>query len=400
MDKLKNMLAESSHISNLKSFLIDGYNLDLVIERPVHTIVFWILRHVYLGLVTLAGAVASWIYWGDPDIDPVMIGNVYIGFGIPKETFLTATIASVIIMNGVQYLTSYYASRRDSSLMCLLGFVQAIIEEGRVPRRGINPRVARSVRKQVSKYVGAARLLLKSTLINVLTFCFPILSFYLLSSDNFTGWKLIPTLFWSFQFSSWSSLLCTVTLSGLLVTMVTSRYFKLSVELMEDEVAQLRIEPIDPDQELELEQRKKLLLFRHLNQLMYLLHFVRTINPGIRIIIGSCVLWMCVGAQFCTHCAFFVTLPSQLFWYLFIYFVIFFCSLLSVPLLLVAQFSRKIERHSRIMFKLSNEVNLDCKIKNRINWILDGMRYHTSFDCFKFFPDIDYMFIGKVSREL
>ena len=63
----------------------------------------------------------------------------------------------------------------------------------------------------------------------------------------------------------------------------------------------------------------------------------------------------------------------------------------------MADFSFAIKNESKSLMAMANTFNWRPRIKSRINYIVDEMKQQTSFDCFKFIPDIDYIFIVSVS---
>ena len=357
---------------------------------------FHILWLLFLDCATLWTVFMSWTTWDDPSVDPIYAGNYFRGFGIPKEVFLV--IVFCCILNGtVRYYISYLALVDDPHLGHLLQLIRAMLDMDTVPLT-VDPFLVSKVRKKMRYLVGFARLFFRTLKISRISmFLFPFASFYLMKLDNLKSWKLVLTLFWSFQWASFADMVITFGAVTLLIIVMISKFFRAVVSEMEQELVELaELEELNRENGHNVLDRKRELFLNHVHKMMQLVQLIRDLNPFLRIIIGSCVLWYSMASLFYIYCDFFVTLPP-IFLFIFVYMTLAISPVLAVPLYYVANCSFRLNNYSRSLFKLSDQIGLRKVIKNRINYIIEGINYKSSFDCFKFFPDIDYLFILKVS---
>ena len=158
--KLEQLL-EPSYFSNLIRIAL---NIDLDRNQNIGLGVWFYIQILWLlvlDIITVWTVIAAWITWDNVDIDPVHVGNYFIGFGIPKEVFLGVFIAASI--NGyIRYFICYLLYVDDPHLGHVLKLIRTILEQDSTSIRGMDPFVPSKVRKEMRYFVGFTRIFLRT----------------------------------------------------------------------------------------------------------------------------------------------------------------------------------------------------------------------------------------------
>lgn len=209
----------------------------------------------------------------------------------------------------------------------------------------------------------------------------------MISVENFTDLKrLLITLSWSIRFAIWFDELFWTIGACVLVIVITSRFFVLSLQ------------KLDGDTEYDNETTDQNLFFMHLNTLMQILHYVRRYNPIMRSFIGFSLSFLCFVIIFLTFSTCFssIGIPTFLF-YLLCAFTPILIAVFLLVLYHIANFSHQYNQRVKSLKKLIIRISSKYLIKNKLNYVLDEMDRENTFDWFKYFICINFSFIIKVS---
>lgn len=395
---------ELFNLSDIDIFMRKGMNINLncdLNQQPDPEFYKQLIKLCIFFLLSLFCIICSWITWDNANINPVFVGNNWVGVDIPKTATLSIYAYTTTILIS-KFITSYLVYKKDHHLVYLIRLIQLVSGSKNKPYRGMNPAVINQLKKEISYLIAVLKLILQifkgPQIFGIILVSVP---FYLLSSDNVTTYKLIFTTFWSLYFAAFLNQTGWTNATSFLIITIVCRFFLITIKKMDQEKKEIQDAEEMNDESNAIDSRLKYqnIFFNRMNQSMYILHYIRRYDQSIRLIIGINVFYFCATSIYFSLVVFFIPI-STLIKLVFATYLILFLFLLFLMLKLISEFSYATNIQSRYLMNISNKITLKSNVKHKINYIIEEMRYNTSFGCFKFIPDIDYIFIIKVSLRM
>ena len=275
-------------LSFIDTLLENGLNIDLNGERDQNITdrKFWIqlVWTLSLQIISIYICFASWITWDDTRYNPIYTGNFFIGFGVPKNVFLTMIFIAIIFITVIQCIISYRVYTHDHHLEYLLELVKIVSgKPNQNIDHGMDPRVIDTLRKEMTRLISFLHFFLSTIHGSKITgFFLAFIPYSAISIDNLITWKLILTLIWSIYFMFWIDQILWTSCSSFMIVIMICRFFFLAVTQMNQDMN------IDDSEDNENVCMKKI-FYDQLVQSMYLVHYIRRYNISIRLIIGISV---------------------------------------------------------------------------------------------------------------
>lgn len=376
-------LADLAHIG---TFMMNGLNVDLNqdIDDDLDGAFFKrLIWSAFINGVMIVTTATSAITWSNSSI-AIYVGNFLLGTGIPRELSIF-TFSCAIFSNILTLMTSMRVIAHDPHLWYVMDLVKVISGSNNNLHRGMNLSVILKLKEDVRPLVASLRFLMRgiyAPYIAGFVINFGCLTF--IDTSNATSWKVVLNIVWSLWLAIFIDQLFWAICASVLVTFITYKLFESSIERINHEINGRSIEVPTVG-----------FFFHQLDQMMYILYFIRRYNGVMRIIIGPIVTFLISIVVYVCFACFFLSIPKHLLYVFYFYLPIFIASLMFL-LSLIAKFSSDYGNTVERLFKISVFVSTTSKIGRKLNYILDEMRYENSFDCFSFIPQIKYIFVVQV----
>lgn len=361
-EKVAKYYKDLSDISNIEIIIRDGFNVDLdrdikdKLSQKFFSRFTWYLT---LFLIYAIEGVGSFIYWSDADMNQV-VGNFFIGFGLPRFVAMIAKPIGCTCMSLPFLIISIKILKKDRHLIMLMEPLKIITGYS---NSELKQKTIDQIRKDLRPAIFLVRLHAKS--LSQVTGAMGALStFYAISPDYVTTWKLLPVIFWTIIFSlvyrqMFRCLMaCFVTLIAIKKLVIASMEEEKTTTLEESIVHQMGI----------------------LKQIRY---YSKTLNPVCGLLMATlfvdAIILIYINISPESHIALSLACGTVFPVYLALY---------TQYVSIFAQISTAVKKKVNYLFKLSDQTPISAKSRYRTSYILRGMEHRNSFSFFDIIPDV------------
>ena len=249
---------------------------------------------IIVNLIAAVTSVLSWITWDNVDMDPLLVGNFYVGLQLPKEIVLISVMFGIMARSARIYI-SVQVYRKNPHLFQMMELIRAISgncdQVWPVDPR-LDPVAITKTQEAIKKMIAFFHLFLRTLYCPQLTgLVLPIGAFASRSRDNVTSWRLLLTMFWSLHFMLLIDHLYMSAFSSVSLIVIACRYTYFSMK----QVTVPRIEG-----RLSLDA-----ILALVNRSMVISTSIRSLNLILSPVIGFSLTFMFVIITFCTFVTWF-----------------------------------------------------------------------------------------------